>query len=250
MINYRYITDDVLHKNNSPKSDIKSPIYFDVGSPYYYKEEWRLITGNIIPHIRENVYWISNHGRFYSNLISNRNPYGILGYGRPNRKGYLEITVRRNSGNGNGCRITLKIHRLVMMMFRYKPGCEFLEIDHIDSNKNNNCLYNLQWINHTTNNNRKYIDSGKIKIPVVEGIFYSENDIFDLFDKYFSGKFTIDDLAISYNMSINNIYNLIRGYVNSDYIENYRNIHPNFNEELLNGELSLDELKMYIKQYS
>lgn len=244
MIDNRYITKDFTDKQSAPKDQIKSPIYFIPSKEDYYKEEWRLITPDILPHVRENVYWISNHGRFYSNLISNRNPKGFVTRGRLNSNGYLEVTLRRDSGSGNGCRLHQKVHRLVMMMFRYIPGCEFLEIDHVDSDKTNNMLYNLDFVDHTVNDYRKYLDAGK-RIPE-DNELLSREDIFDVFDKYFSGKFTIDDIALSYRVSSNYIYNLIRGYVQSDNIFEYRNQHPDFREELLNGEMCLEDLRFYI----
>lgn len=51
----------------------------------------------------------------------------------------------------NGKKQTFRLHRLVMMAFRPVKGMENLEVNHIDGNKMNNCLENLEWCTSSEN---------------------------------------------------------------------------------------------------
>ena len=91
----------------------------------------------------EGLYEVSNLGRVKS-----------LKYGKEkilkswnNGKGYLFVSLCRN-----GKMKHFKVHRLVSTAFI--PNPEGLpEINHIDENKSNNCLSNLEWCSHKYNSN-------------------------------------------------------------------------------------------------
>lgn len=75
-------------------------------------------------------------------------------------KGYLHVTMCKN-----GEKRTLKIHRLVAQA--YIPNPENLEtIDHIDNNKQNNCINNLRWMTVMDNIDRSI--KARIKIQCIE----------------------------------------------------------------------------------
>ena len=77
-------------------------------------------------------YDVSSNGRI-KNVITGK----ILKPGR-NPKGYLLITLYKN-----GKPHIKKIHRLVADAF-YDGEHEGLEVNHIDGNKTNNCIWNLE----------------------------------------------------------------------------------------------------------
>lgn len=69
-----------------------------------------------------------------------------------NRKGYLCVTIKMDS---TGVRRNYGIHRLVALTFIPNPDPEHNDmIDHIDENKINNRVENLQWIDNSTNSTR------------------------------------------------------------------------------------------------
>lgn len=76
------------------------------------------------------------YGRFLENIIS--------------ETGYHLVNLNTKDGK----RIQRRIHRLGMMTFNYFPGCEELQIDHIDGNKDNNNISNLEWVTGKENVNR------------------------------------------------------------------------------------------------
>ena len=123
------------------------------------KEIWKDIKGY------EELYQISNYGRvkslkrksaFYCGL---RKEYlerpikeKILSFSKSNR-GYLQVSLTK-SGK---CR-TYTIHRLVAQAFI--PNLENKEqVNHIDGNKNNNCIDNLEWVTISENNKHAF-DTG------------------------------------------------------------------------------------------
>lgn len=54
----------------------------------------------------------------------------------------------------NGTKKTYRAHRLVLMAFNPIDGMERLEVNHIDGNKSNNNLENLEWC--TPSENQKH----------------------------------------------------------------------------------------------
>lgn len=64
---------------------------------------------------------------------------------RPNWAGYMMVHLRHRSINKN-----VTVHRLVANAFIEKPDSEY-DVDHIDNNKSNNNVENLQWLSRSEN---------------------------------------------------------------------------------------------------
>lgn len=109
-------------------------------------EEWRDIKGY------EGLYQISNLGRvkslnrvvICSNGTSHKIKEKILKNGYMT-SGYLFVVLRKDDKSKNH-----SIHRLVAKAFIPNPkNCT--DVNHIDGNKQNNCLYNLEWCTRSEN---------------------------------------------------------------------------------------------------
>ena len=86
-------------------------------------------------------YQISNQGRVFSVV---RNQYKSL---RKDKDGYFRATLTDASGKNR----TEPIHRLVANAFiEKKEGCNV--VNHLDSNRQNNCVDNLEWTTILGNN--------------------------------------------------------------------------------------------------
>jgi hypothetical protein len=86
----------------------------------------------------EGVYQVSNHGRLMS---FKSNKAGLI-LSQKNSKGdYFRYVFKRN-----GMKKTILIHRLTFEVFVHKIPNGF-DIDHIDGNKQNNVISNLQCLN-------------------------------------------------------------------------------------------------------
>lgn len=111
------------------------------------------------------------------------------------KKGYSSVTLYKN-----GLKVCIRVHRLVLQTFEPNPNPEiYTEINHIDENKKNNCLNNLEWCtrqyNNTYGTRLERVSRSRIKhelesrclsfIPVVQldldgnilNVYYQEKDI-------------------------------------------------------------------------
>ena len=101
------------------------------------KEEWK-----VIPDYSD--YEISNLGRIKSYKQDRK---GKISLGSKDKKGYLTKTLTNEFG-----RKTFKVHRLVAQAFI--PNIYNLpQINHIDENKENNRIDNLEWCDNCYNSN-------------------------------------------------------------------------------------------------
>lgn len=102
-------------------------------------EEWKNIKG--YPN-----YKISNIGRVKSLNYRNTGEERIL-KGCKTKNGYLQVNLFKEGKVKN-----FKVHRLVASVFIPNPN-NLCEINHIDEDKTNNCVENLEWCNRIYNLN-------------------------------------------------------------------------------------------------
>lgn len=122
------------------------------------KEIWKDIIGY------EGYYQASDLGNIKSlNRIVNHPLYGDMPvYSKQlktgkNNRGYLTVSLWKD-GKGK----TFTVHRLVLSTFILNINNE-KEINHIDGNKENNKLSNLEWLSISVN--RKHAYDNKLKLP-------------------------------------------------------------------------------------
>ena len=89
-------------------------------------------------------YLISLNGEVFS-LISMR---FLSQSTTPN--GYKHVTIRNNEGHK-----TILVHRLVAMNYIENKHLKS-QVNHIDGNKKNNCLLNLEWVTPSENQKHSY----------------------------------------------------------------------------------------------
>lgn len=99
------------------------------------KVEWKLIEGF------GGTYSVSNYGEVRNNRT------GKLMKPRKNEKGYLRISLTTN-----GKQKCMRVHRLVAQAFIPNPENK-PEVNHIDFDKENNCVNNLEWVTGKENTN-------------------------------------------------------------------------------------------------
>ena len=98
------------------------------------KEIWKDIQGY------EGLYQVSNLGRIKRVWCKPK----IL-TPKPNKKGYLRIYFYKGKNKK-----FLRVHRLVAQAFIPNPENK-PQINHIDGNKSNNCVSNLEWVTNDEN---------------------------------------------------------------------------------------------------
>ena len=101
-------------------------------------ELWKDIEGY------EGLYQVSNTGKVRSLRYRNRDEIKELSL-KPHSRGYLQIELHKD-----GMRKTFTVHRLVAKAFveGYQEG---KEVNHIDENKRNNTVDNLEWVSPSQN---------------------------------------------------------------------------------------------------
>lgn len=129
------------------------------------KEEWRDIVGY------EGRYQVSNLGRVRS-LPSfdslGRNINGKILSPVNESNGYAQVTLCNKAGHRG-----VSVHRLVAVAFLENPN-SFPDINHIDENKKNNRVENLEWcsksynINYGTRNFRCAIATNKPVFAILD----------------------------------------------------------------------------------
>lgn len=105
-------------------------------------------------------YYITDDGRVWSERTQK---YLSFQY---DKNGYVKVQMRSTDNKSH----RYSIHRLVLENFKPIEGMENLQVNHIDGNKTNNCLSNLEWttckenVRHAINNNLRAAVNGSAKL--------------------------------------------------------------------------------------
>lgn len=106
-------------------------------------EQWKDIKikkkGKI--HDFTGLYRVNTHGDIWSYTKN------CLITAKRNTNGYLKVALAKN-----GCKSSFLIHRIVAEVFIPNPD-NLPEVNHIDEDKTNNSVNNLEWCNHKYNLN-------------------------------------------------------------------------------------------------
>lgn len=176
---------------------------------YQYRNIFRK---NILNYIGKDEVWafhpmsinylISSHGRV-KNIIKNS-----LIKSFKNKKGYLQLRISFEDGPK-----TVRVHRLVCeTFFDYLIDSSIYQVNHIDCNKENNNISNLEWttnqenLNHAVKNNLMKKSKGNNHYYCK----FKDTDILEMRELKNLG-FTVEEISKAYNGGSIYISTLIRG---------------------------------------
>lgn len=97
----------------------------------------------------EGLYYVDIFGNIY-------NSKGLKMKQRENEFGYLDIGLSKNNKQSR-----FKVHRLVVQAFLPNPN-NLPQVNHIDGNKKNNNVENLEWV--TAKDNTKHAIETKLRV--------------------------------------------------------------------------------------
>lgn len=127
-------------KNINPTpEDMSNASYRDI-TPIVCRpnEIWKPVTG--IPNLQD-WYYVSNYGRVYSRFTD------LLIKPIRLNSGYLRVSLYGKNNN----MIPVLVHRLLMITFKPIPNPDDFQVNHIDGNKLNNNIDNLEWVTRQEN---------------------------------------------------------------------------------------------------
>jgi hypothetical protein len=154
------------------------------------KEQWLPISGY------ENSYEISSIGRvksvakYYGRCYKQFKPESILNT-KDNGRGYIQVELSKK-----GKPKIFYIHRLVALAFIPNPQ-NLSEVNHIDGDKTNNAIHNLEWASRLTNEKHAWQTGLKKKGSNAKGVLQ-----FDMQDKLIkewpAASIAADQLSLTY----------------------------------------------------
>lgn len=140
----------------------------------YSEEVWKPIVGY------EGLYEVSNYGRIKSLPNCRRKTERLMSLDINNQHGYVQVHLSKN-----GKSRTHRVHKIVMEAFTdyrsqgYKSG---YGIDHIDGDKTNNRLDNLQILSNADNVRKAHYVTG-INYAGTKCIDLDTGEIFDTYQE-------------------------------------------------------------------
>ena len=133
----------------------------------------------------ENLYAVDMFGEVYGIAKDNANGRRILKRKATKSKqnGYMYITLKDNGRVKNA-----RVHRIVAEAFIPNPN-NYTDVNHIDGNKENNCVWNLEWCTKSQNS-KHAVENGLLKPPTnnVNGVYINGKNKYVVIQNIKSGE--------------------------------------------------------------
>ncbi len=176
-------------------------------------EYWSRITTENFSHIRKG-YIVTTYGKIYDEINKTYIKF------TPTTSGYLNAFLELDTGS-KICRL---VHRIVMIVFKPIDNMDIYDVNHLNGNKQDNRLCNLEWCTRSENLIHAY--KTVLHHPGEDHYkSYITNELaLEIYNKLLKG-YTISDLSKYYNLP----YYIIKNIKRDDRwkcIKNNDNIMP------------------------
>lgn len=125
----------------------------------------------------------------------------------PTEKGYYRIVLQTSEG-----RKTFQVHRLVLETFNPIENCDKLEVNHINGDKSDNTLKNLEWCSGSFNV-RHSLETG-LKKPArgesVGGNKLTEEQVLEICELLKNSNLSLQEIGKKFNVSKHCIFDIKR----------------------------------------
>ena len=105
---------------------------------------------------------------------------------REDKDGYLKVALSCVDNNG---RHRFSVHRLILENFKPIEGMEKLQVNHINGNKKDNSLQNLEWV--TCEENIKHAVENNLRAEINGASKLTKEQIIEIFNRSNSGESNI-----------------------------------------------------------
>ena len=125
----------------------------------------------------------------------------------PTEKGYYRIVLQTSEG-----RKTFQVHRLVLETFNPIKNCDKLEVNHINGDKSDNTLKNLEWCSGSFNV-RHYLETGLKKHARVDSIGenkLTEEQVLEICKLIKNSNLSLQEIGKKFNVSKHCIFDIKR----------------------------------------
>lgn len=102
---------------------------------------------------------------------------------REDKDGYLKVTLSCLDNNG---RHRFSVHRLILENFKPIEGMEKLQVNHINGNKKDNSLQNLEWV--TCEENIKHAVENNLRAEINGASKLTKEQVIEIFIRSNSGE--------------------------------------------------------------
>lgn len=128
----------------------------------------------------------------------------------------------------------IQLHRLIWAYFMGVPKNKDMVINHIDGNKQNCSLANLELVTNAINNRHARLNN-LVYTPKGEDLFnakFTDDDVISLRKQYALSKITAKQIRLSFHCSKPTVYNMLAGKSYSHIKTKYDNLCHNKLREL------------------
>lgn len=156
------------------------------------EEIFLYVSNQVLPFVENNRYGISNKLRVFD--------YKLNRFVKYRYDLYVMVDLYSVLKNKT---VKYPLHRLYMLVFCYIPGCEELEVNHINGNKYDYSPTNLEWMTHAENMNHAF-ENNLVNQKL------SNFDTMAVITEYNMGN-TVKDIAEHFGVSTGYISDIVRG---------------------------------------
>lgn len=183
------------------------------------------ITDEAMHNVVPKQYYISVNGEIYNKNTETFMPI----YHNDGRYYFTYLATIHQS------RRAVFIHRLLMITFNYIPQYAFMQVNHIDGNKANNSLSNMEWVTLQGNNEHAQINNLICTGDDCPWSKLTEADVHEICQIIASKNYTtLGEIAAKYNCSLCTIGDIVRGRswkdISSQYDLDY-DVRHNFSDQ-------------------